>query len=40
MPRPMDREQQPQLGGGCTPDPWEGSLCFLLSLAEAVVLNM
>ena len=40
MPRPMDRAQQPQLGGGCTPDPWEGSLCFLLSLAEAVVLNM
>lgn len=40
MPRPMDGAQQPQLGGGCTPDPWEGSSCFLLSLAEAVVLNM
>ena len=27
-------------GWGCTPGPWEGSSCFLLSLAEAVVLNM
>lgn len=27
-------------GWGCTPDPREGSSCFLLSLAEAVVLNM
>lgn len=40
MPRPTDGAQQPQLGGAVPQTHGERSSCFLLSLAEAVVLNM